>query len=73
MLNIIKKHPSLLYHQEIETICQPLKKLDITYFAHVKMTHEKNSQAFQATHYLLNIIFKINILFQTFTLLMKTK
>jgi len=41
MLGKISNHPTLLYSQEISDICRPLKKLKITYFAHVRITNEK--------------------------------
>lgn len=66
MLDIIKKHPSLIYHQEIENICQPLKKLNITYFAHVKLTHDKKFSGISSNprfteHYLKNKYFASDI------------
>ena len=66
MLNIINKHPSLLYHQEIESICQPLKKLNITYFAHVKRTNDKKFSGISSNptfteHYLKNKYFVSDI------------
>ena len=62
----ITKHPSLLYAHEIENICQPLKKLNITYFAHVKLTHDKKFSGISSNprfteHYLKNKYFASDI------------
>lgn len=66
MFDIIKKHPSLLYHQEIEDICQPLRKLNISYFSHVKLTHDKKFSGISSNprfteHYLKNKYFASDI------------
>src|SRR5689334_1928916 len=59
MLTKIQKHPAILHSQEILDICKPLRKLNITYFAHVRITNNKdfsgisNNQLF-IEHYLKN-------------------
>lgn len=45
MDNQIQKHPVLLYAQSIKDICQPLAKLNITYFSHVRVENKKNFAA----------------------------
>lgn len=56
---MITKHPALIYQQEISQICKPLLKLNITYFAHVRITNDhefsgiSNNPAF-IEHYLKN-------------------
>lgn len=55
----IKKHPAILFSNELSTICIPLKKLHISYFSHV---HINSNQEFSALctnpgfteHYLQN-------------------
>jgi hypothetical protein len=42
MLSKISKHPSLIHTEDVKTICQPLEKLNINYFAHVHM--DKSNQ-----------------------------
>lgn len=66
MLDMIKKHPSLLYYQEMEAICEPLKKLNISYFSHVNITHEKKFSGLSSNpvfteHYLKNKYFASDI------------
>lgn len=41
MTNNIHKHPGLLYADEIDQLCRPLQKLNISYFAHVRIDNEK--------------------------------
>ncbi len=36
-MNVINKHPVLLHASDIEDICRPLSKLNISYFAHVNI------------------------------------
>jgi DNA-binding CsgD family transcriptional regulator len=59
MTKKISHHPSLLYEQEIAAICYPLQKLNISYFAHVKIDDKKRFSAISnnptfAQHYLEN-------------------
>lgn len=62
----IKKHPTFLYTDDILTICQPLLKLNINYFAHV---HIDSSGCFSAIgnnpafgeHYLTNQYYNADI------------
>jgi len=40
MLDNITRHPIFVYHQEIAEICRPLRRLNITYFANVRITND---------------------------------
>jgi DNA-binding CsgD family transcriptional regulator len=66
MDDIILKHPALIYNYEIETICRPLTKLGITYFAHVNVTKHgefsgiSNNAKF-AEHYMRNKYYNADI------------
>lgn len=44
-MKIINEHPSLLYASEINNICKPLHKLNITYFGHGKLTNDSQFSA----------------------------
>lgn len=59
-------HPALLYAAEIDQICRPLKKLNITYFAHVRIDKEKKFSAIANNplythHYLKNKYYTADI------------
>lgn len=62
----IQNHPSLLYAQDISTLCQPLLKLNISYFAHVHIdlaghfSGVSNNAAF-GEHYLKNKYYNADI------------
>lgn len=63
---LIKKHPSLLFPEEISDICKPLHKLNINYFSHVRITHDKKFSAISSNpyfteHYLKNQYFTTDI------------
>lgn len=66
MSDIILKHPALIYNYDVETICRPLAKLGITYFAHVNVTKQgeltgiSNNARF-AEHYLRNKYYNADI------------
>lgn len=66
MADIISKHPALIHIQDMETICRPLTKLGITYFAHVNVTKQgqfsgiSNNAKF-AEHYLKNKYYNADI------------
>lgn len=45
MLDLISKHPSILHAKDISDLCLPLLKLNIAYFAHVRITHDKKFSA----------------------------
>lgn len=59
MTDIIKKHPSIILSQDINEICRPLQKLNITYFGHAKIINGNkfttlcNNPSF-TEHYLSN-------------------
>lgn len=66
MLSKILKHPSILHAQEITAICAPLQKLNISYFSHVKINHDKKFSAISShpqfvEHYLKNKFYKADI------------
>jgi len=42
MTSKISKHPTFNHAQDITDICRPLKKLDISYFAHVHIDKDQN-------------------------------
>lgn len=42
---MIKNHPSIIHAQEISSICSPLSKLNISYFAHARINNEKKFSA----------------------------
>jgi DNA-binding CsgD family transcriptional regulator len=50
MSDPLLKHPGLLYSQDITTICNPLKLLGITYFAHVRITKNQEFSAITNNH-----------------------
>jgi len=66
MSNIITKHPAILLSEEIQTICRPLSKLNISYFAHVRVSHDgkfsgiSNNPGF-SEHYLKNKYYNADI------------
>lgn len=66
MIHIISKHPALIHSHDIDMICRPLKKLNITYFSHVHVTKEgdlsgiSNNPGF-AEHYLKNKYYNADI------------
>lgn len=66
MINQITDHPAIRYSQEMAAICRPLKKLDISYFAHVRITQGKKFSALAsnplfAEHYLRNQYYTADI------------
>lgn len=66
MSNIILKHPTLNYAQDVIDICKPLKHLDITYFTHVRVDHQDNFSGISnnpefAEHYLKNKYYNADI------------
>lgn len=66
MLDLITKHPSILYANEIDELCKPLQKLNICYFAHVKISHDKKFSAISShpvftQHYLINKFYTADI------------
>ena len=65
MSNKIENHPSLIYAAEIAEICKGLKHLNITYFAHTKVTAEglsaiTNNPGF-CEHYFKNHYYNFDI------------
>lgn len=59
MLPNLYKHPSFSYADNISYLCEPLKKLNITYFSHVKIDHKKQFSTISSNpeflqHYLKN-------------------
>jgi DNA-binding CsgD family transcriptional regulator len=66
MSNYILQHPGLNYADEIAQICSPLEKLNITYFAHIKINSAgefsglSNNPAF-TEHYLNNKYYNADI------------
>jgi DNA-binding CsgD family transcriptional regulator len=65
MFNLLK-HPSLLHADQIAEICAPLKKLNISYFSHVRISHDKKMSAISSNpdfteHYLKNQYFTTDI------------
>lgn len=66
MSHTLHKHPSLLHAQEIAEICSPLRKLNITYFGHVKIDAGKKFAALGnnplfTEHYLKNKYYMTDI------------
>jgi DNA-binding CsgD family transcriptional regulator len=66
MLPNIAKHPSLIYAENVRTICQPLKKLNINYFSHVQIDKSNQFSAIAnnpdyGEHYLRNKCYNIDI------------
>lgn len=66
MLDLLSKHPSILHAKDIADICSPLHKLNITYFAHVRISHDKKLSAISsnpvfAMHYLKNKFYLADI------------
>lgn len=66
MLDLISKHPSILHANEISEICKPLEKLNISYFAHVKISNDKKFSAISShpiftEHYLKNKFYTADI------------
>lgn len=65
MTDLISQHPLIVYSEEIAAICNPLKKLNITYFSHVR----KQGKDFSALgmnpgfieHYLRNQYYNVDI------------
>lgn len=62
----IAKHPSLLYAEEIAAICAPLERLNINYFAHVRIDEKKRFSALSSNpafteHYLTNEYYTADI------------
>lgn len=60
-----KNHPTIISHADIADICRPLKKLGISYFAHVNIKQGKfsaitNNPDFQ-THYINNEYYNTDI------------
>ena len=45
MMHPIHNHPSIVYANDLQRICQPLKKLDIEYFSHVMIDEKKKFSA----------------------------
>ena len=66
MSHIIRKHPAILLSEDIKTICRPLLKLNISYFAHIKITKDgkfsgiSNNPGF-SEHYLKNRYYNADI------------
>jgi len=66
MSDIILNHPALLFSEDVATICRPLLRLGISYFAHVNVTKEgkfsgiSNNPGF-AEHYLRNKYYNADI------------
>jgi len=59
MLPNVYKHPSFIYADDISYLCEPLRKLNISYFAHVRIDHKKQFSTLSANpeflhHYLKN-------------------
>lgn len=59
------KHPTIAYHGDISAICSPLKKMGISYFAHVNIQNNAfsaltNNPAFQC-HYIDNQYYNADI------------
>ncbi len=66
MSKIILKHPSLLHAQDISDICNPLQKLNITHFSHVRIDKKKKFSAIGTNpgfteHYLNNKYYTADI------------
>lgn len=66
MKNYINKHPSLILNHDINTICNPLKKLNIDYFAHVLVTPQNHFSAIATSagfteHYLKKKYYNIDV------------
>lgn len=66
MVSKIVKHPSIVYAEDIKSICQPLQKLKINYFAHVHIDKSKQFSAIAnhpryAEHYLKNKCYNMDI------------
>ena len=66
MSNIIMKHPAIILSEDIKRICRPLARLNISYFAHVRVTHDgkfsgiSNNPGF-SEHYLKNKYYNADI------------
>lgn len=63
---ILKKHPNMLYANEIAAICRPLEKLGITYFAHAVVDRKSQFAAISnhpqfTEHYVSNAYFNADI------------
>lgn len=66
MPNYIHKHPSLILNQDIQHICNPLKRLNIDYFAHVLVTPDNQFSAIATSsgfteHYLKNKYYNVDL------------
>lgn len=44
-MNIIENHPNILLHNEIQSICKPLNRLNISYFCHVNINFKNEFSA----------------------------
>lgn len=66
MSHIITKHPAIILSEDIKTICRPLSRLNISYFAHIKVTKNgkfsgiSNNPGF-SEHYLRNKYYNADI------------
>ncbi|MEO8402655.1 MAG: helix-turn-helix transcriptional regulator [Gammaproteobacteria bacterium] len=59
MLPSLYKHPSFTYADDISYLCEPLKKLNISYFSHVRIDNKKQFSTISSNpaflqHYLKN-------------------
>lgn len=45
MKNKISQHPAIIHASDVSAICKPLRDLNITYFAHVNVTEDKQFSA----------------------------
>lgn len=66
MIHEIPKHPALQYAQDISYLCEPLKKLNISYFSHVKIDNKKQFSVISSNplfleHYLKNKYYTADI------------
>src|SRR3990167_10218686 len=66
MSDKIKKHPALLYSQDLKDICAPLNHLNISYFSHVHIDNTGNFSALSNNpefheHYLNNKYYDADI------------
>lgn len=66
MSSILINHPNVCFAQDIEAICAPLKKLNITYFAHARITLDKKFSTIGTNpafteHYIKNKYYALDI------------
>lgn len=59
MQRLTNKHPAICYHDDIKSLCAPLTKLQITYFAHAYINKEKQFSVLNTSpdflkHYMTN-------------------